>query len=169
MKPRTEHGAISMMLLLALVFVAFGLWATFFDIDQTVRAQGQIIPSARTQVIQSADGGVLEKMLVTEGQSVVTGQDLAMLERERSSAGFNESRSKEASLLAELARTQAEAAGRPLAFDPALQNYPEFVAVQTALYTQRKRGLQEEPKGSDSIDRPFGCQRRRVAPRQVAH
>jgi adhesin transport system membrane fusion protein len=144
MKPRTEHGAISMMLLLALAFVAFGLWAAFFDIEQTVRAQGQIIPSARTQVIQSADGGVLEKMLVTEGQSVVAGQELAMLERERSSAGFNESRAQEASLLAELARTQAEATGRALEFDPALQDYPEFVAVQTALYTQRKRGLQEE-------------------------
>ena len=30
-----------------------------FEIDQSVRANGQIIPTARNQVVQVADGGVL--------------------------------------------------------------------------------------------------------------
>lgn len=71
-------------MLLVAAFIEFLLWAALFEIEQTVRAQGQIIPTARTQVIQSADGGVLEKLLVEEGQSVKAGQELAILERQRS-------------------------------------------------------------------------------------
>jgi len=139
-----QYGAVSMMMLLCAGLVAFTLWAALFEIEQTVRAQGQLIPVARTQVIQSADGGVLEKLLVVEGQSVKAGEQLAVLERERSVAGFDESRAKQASLAAALARTQAEAADRAPEFGPALKAFPEFVAVQQALYEQRKRGLQME-------------------------
>ncbi len=133
-----------MTLLLAIGLIAFALWAVFFEIEQTVRAQGQIIPDSRTQVIQSADGGVLQKLLVIEGQSVKAGQKLAELEPERSRAGFDEGRAKEAALLAALARTQAEALDQPPVFERKLKAYPEIVAVQRAFYLQRKRGLQEE-------------------------
>ena len=143
-RPRAQRGAVSMTLLLFAGLFAFVLWAALFEIEQTVRAQGQIIPSARTQVIQSADGGVLEKILVEEGQSVKAGQQLAVLERERSTAGFEESRAKEAALATALARTRAEAAGQAPEFGPQLKAYPAFVAVQQALYEQRRRGLNEE-------------------------
>jgi adhesin transport system membrane fusion protein len=115
-----------------------------FEIDQTVRAQGQIIPTARTQVIQSADGGVLEKLLVEEGQSVKAGQELAVMERERSVAGFEESRAKEAALTTALVRAQAEAKEMAPVYPPSLRAYPKIVAVQQALYEQRKRSLDDE-------------------------
>ena len=95
-------------------------------------------------MIQSADGGVLEKLLVEEGQSVTAGQQLAVLERERSTAGLDESRARQAALTAALIRAQAEAAQRVPEFGVKLQAYPEFVAVQRALYEQRRLGLQEE-------------------------
>jgi len=133
-----------MTLLLLVALTVFVLWAALFEIDQSVRAQGQIIPVARTQVIQAADGGVLEKLLVEEGQRVKAGQTLAVLERERSTAGLDESRAREAGLTAALVRAQAEAAEQVPEFGPGLGRYPEFVAAQRALYLQRKRGLQEE-------------------------
>ncbi len=133
-----------MTLLLALGLGAFVLWAVLFEIEQSVRAQGQIIPDSRTQVIQSADGGVLQKLLVHEGQKVKAGQILAELEPERSRAGFDEGRAKEAALLAALARTEAESMDQAPVFDPKLNAYPSIVAVQRALYLQRKRSLQEE-------------------------
>ncbi len=142
--PQPCRGAISMTVLLFVALTAFLLWAALFEIDQTVRAQGQIIPIARTQVIQSADGGVLEKLLVQEGQRVKAGQQLAVLERERSTAAYDESRAKEAALTAALIRAQAEASERTPDFGAKLQRFPEFIAVQQALYEQRKRGLQEE-------------------------
>lgn len=66
---KNSRGAVSMTNLLFVALTSFILWAAFFEIEQTVRAQGQVIPIARTQVIQSADGGVLEKLLVEEGST----------------------------------------------------------------------------------------------------
>lgn len=142
--PNGQSGFISMTMLLLIGLIVFLLWAALFEIDQTVRAQGQIIPSARTQIIQAADGGVLSQILVQEGQSVAAGERLAVLESDRSNAGYEESRSKVAALAAALERAQAETRGHPPKFREQLKGFPEFVAAQQALYEQRKRGLQEE-------------------------
>lgn len=139
-----QRGAISMTVLMFAGLAVFILWAALFQIDQSVRAQGQLIPSARTQIIQAADGGVLSHILVQEGQSVKAGQLLAVLEKERPTASLDESRARAAALTAALARAQAEAAGQVPAFGPRLKEFPEFVTVQRALYQQRKRSLDEE-------------------------
>lgn len=133
---------MTMLLLIGLIF--FLLWAALFEIDQTVRAQGQVIPSARTQVIQAADGGVLSRILVQEGQSVTAGQLLAVLERDRPNSAYEENRAKVAALSANLARAKAEANGQPPGFGQQAKGFPEFAAFQQALYEQRKRSLQEE-------------------------
>jgi adhesin transport system membrane fusion protein len=148
-----QPSPISMTLLLLIGLVIFLLWAALFEIDQTVRAQGQVIPSARTQVIQAADGGVLSQILVHEGQSVVPGERLAILESDRSNAGFEESRAKVAAITAALERAQAEAVGHAPKFKEKLKGFPEFVAVQQALYKQRQHSLQEELATlKDSLD-----------------
>ena len=54
------------MFLLLLVFL---VWASFFELDQAVRAQGKLIPADHTQIIQAADGGVLSRVLVQEGDT----------------------------------------------------------------------------------------------------
>lgn len=76
---------------------AFIAWASFFEISESVRAQGQLIPSARTQIVQVADGGVLADLKVKAGDVVVAGQVLAVLERQRANAVYEESRAKVAS------------------------------------------------------------------------
>ena len=76
MNARKNQGAVSMTLLMALGLAIFLGWAAMFEIDQTVRAQGQIIPSGRTQVIQAADGGVLSRKGVVDysiGKGVAPG------------------------------------------------------------------------------------------------
>jgi adhesin transport system membrane fusion protein len=142
--PRPPARPFSMTALMLVGLVVFLLWASFFEIDQTIRAQGLVAASARTQVIQSADGGVLSKILVREGQSVAADEPLAVLERDRSNAAYEESRAKDAALSAALVRTQAEANGHAPTFGKKFKEYPEFVAAQQALYAQRKRSLQEE-------------------------
>ena len=139
-----QTGAASMIVLLLMGLCGFLLWAALFDIDQSVRAQGQVIPSDRTQIIQAADGGVLSKILVEEGQSVKAGQHLAVLETDRSHASYEESRAKAAALAAALERAQAEASGKPLIFTHKTKDFPEFITVQKALYEQRKISLEEE-------------------------
>ena len=80
MSSRLFAFRISVIPLMALVFVSFLVWAALFEIDQTVRAQGTVIASSRTQIIQAVDGGVLSEILVREGQEVKQGQRLALFD-----------------------------------------------------------------------------------------
>lgn len=134
-------GVIWVALLFLITFV---LWAAFHELDQTVRAMGQIVPGTHTQVIQVADGGVLEKLLVQEGQSVKAGQVLAILEKDRANAGVDEGRAKVAFLKTALIRARAEAAQKVPDFRAIPERYADFVQEQTALYNQRLEGLKED-------------------------
>lgn len=125
----------------ALGLICFVGWAAWFELDQTVKTQGQLIPETRTQVIQTADGGVLEKLLVIEGEEVKAGQVLAVLESQRANAGVEEGRARVAALMAALARSQAEAAGHEPQFDTNIYSNPVFAREQMALYLQKQKML----------------------------
>lgn len=132
-----------MLVIVILSVVLFVAWAAWFDIDQTVRAQGQLIPGGRTQVIQVVDGGVLSEIRVQEGDTVESGQVLAVLEPDRAKASFDEAQAKHTALRVVLRRAQAEAAGTAPLFDNDFANYPDLVAAQNKLYAQRKQSLDD--------------------------
>jgi len=145
--PRSSQTGAVQVRMISVLFFGFALllvWAALFEIDQTVRAQGQIVPSARTQIIQAADGGVLEKLTVAEGQTVVAGEVLAVLEKERANAGVDESRARVAALAAALTRARAEAQSIAPVFSSESRKYPEVVAEQLALYRQKRLGLEAD-------------------------
>ncbi len=149
MTERTSSFRLSITLVMAAMFVTFMAWAAYFEIDQTVRAQGTVIASARTQIIQAADGGVLAEILVQEGQEVKPGQRLALLERDRSSAAYQERRSKAAALQAALIRARAESLDTKPVFPPSLRAFPEFVAAQERLYVQKRASLEDATSALD--------------------
>jgi adhesin transport system membrane fusion protein len=131
---------LSIVILSVLLFIG---WSSWFEIDQTVRAQGQLIPGGRTQVIQVVDGGVLSQIRVQEGDSVKAGQELALLEPDRAKAAFDEAQSKHTALRVVLKRAQAEANGVEPGFGNEFAAYPDLVAAQNKLYAQRKQSLDD--------------------------
>jgi len=143
MSERMSGPRLSLIAVLAAMFVVFLAWAAWFEIDQTVRAQGSVITSARTQIIQAADGGVLAEILVQEGQEVKPGQRLAVLEKDRSNAAYEESRSKVAALQAGLIRARAESNETKPVFPASVRAYPEFVAAQERLFAQKRASLND--------------------------
>ena len=132
-----------MLGIVILSVVLFVAWAAWFDIDQTVRAQGQLIPGGRTQVIQVVDGGVLSEIRVQEGDTVKSGQVLAVLEPDRAKASFDEAQAKHTALRVVLRRAQAEAAGTAPVFGKDFAAYPDLVAAQQKLYLQRLQSLND--------------------------
>lgn len=130
--------------ILATVLLAFGIWSTQSQMDQTVRSTGQVIAVARNQIIQAADGGVLTQLLVTEGQSVSAGEVVAKLETTRSEAGYQEIKAKLTALHAALMRAQAEATGVALNFDRQFDRQGQFKPGQEQIYKQKKKSLEED-------------------------
>lgn len=139
-----ETHRYPMLWLLALTVVVFTGFSAVVEIDQAVRAQGQVIPGARTQVIQAVDGGMLSALHVKEGDTVKAGQKLAELEPDRAEAGFAQSQAEVASKRIALIRGRAELAGHPPTFGNEYRAYPDFIAAQEGIYRQRKQSLNEE-------------------------
>ncbi|ODU20665.1 MAG: secretion protein [Sphingomonas sp. SCN 67-18] len=127
-----------------LAVVGFILWALWAELDQIARAHGQVIPSGRVQVVQSADGGVISRILVREGDRVKRGQLLVVLEKVSINASVDESAARVAGLKAQLARIEAELFDRPLRFPSDVAGYPEFVNNQRMLYAKRRQSLNSE-------------------------
>ncbi|MFZ3582068.1 HlyD family type I secretion periplasmic adaptor subunit [Loktanella sp. DJP18] len=100
----------------------FGTWAVFANITGAVIAQGQIEVDRNRQVIQHPDGGVVDAILVDEGEEVAAGDMLIQLD---SSAIVSELAVVEGQLyeiLSRRARFEAERDGATeLTFDPLLQ------------------------------------------------
>lgn len=125
-----------------LVVILVVAWASVARIDQVTRAQGQVIASARTQEVQTPEGGRITQLYVKEGQHVQRGELLAVLEKERASAAVGDSASKIAALQITLARLQAEMTGQALQFDASLHTYRDFIDNQTALYKRRRQAIE---------------------------
>ena len=103
-----------------------------------------MIASSHTQVIQAADGGVIEQLRVREGAEVKRGQLLAQLDSRKADASVKESAARAAALAANIARLKAEVFGGEPVFPPQLAAYPEFVANQRTLFAKRQAALNEE-------------------------
>lgn len=145
----TDHSSLRNVRILFRASIAFLIvffvWASFFKIDQVVHAQGQVIASSRTQIVQAADGGVLVEMKVQEGDEVKAGEIIAVLEKERVLASYTESQGKVMALRMTVARLQAEIADQPLVFDPTIQkNYPTLYETQMNLYKQRTKAIDDQ-------------------------
>ena len=142
-KPQVNRSRLSIWIAL-IGIVTLIIWASFAKIDQVTRAQATVIASARTQEIQASEGGVLTQLAVTEGEEVKAGQLLVVLEEERAKAAVDSSGSKTAALTAKLARLNAEIFEKPLVFPKGVQDYPEYVQNQRALYNRRRQAINEE-------------------------
>ena len=138
----SQHITATRLLVLSLC--AFITWASVFELDQTVKSSGQVIASARNQIIQAADGGVLTHIMVTEGEHVQAGQVVAQLETIRSEAGFQEVQGKLLALQAALIRAHAEANGQELKFDAKFDVHHQFKTGQQQIYWHKKKSLEEE-------------------------
>jgi adhesin transport system membrane fusion protein len=130
---------------LSMVFmVTMLVWASIYELDQTVSSLGSVTPHTRTQVIQVADGGVLEKLLVQEGQAVKAGQLLAVLEKERASAGVDEGSSRLAFLKLALMRAQAQSTDTKPDFQNLDATYRVFANEQKQLFEAKKQAFEDE-------------------------
>ena len=137
---------------LSLVIIPFLLWSSYARIDQISHARGQVIAAAKTQQIQSAIDGVVEKIYIREGDQIKRGQDLVLLERSQAEAAFENSEAKVAALKATLARLEAEVYGKPLVFDETLKKeYPDFFENQSALFQRRQQALHDDIKALEEL------------------
>jgi HlyD family type I secretion membrane fusion protein len=67
------------MIITAVVFLFFGVWAGFAPLDSAAIANGSVVLSASRKTIQHLEGGIIAEILVKDGDVVTKGQPLIHL------------------------------------------------------------------------------------------
>lgn len=94
-------------------FIIALIWAKLAILDEVTRGMGKVIPSSQIQVIQNLEGGIIEKILVKEGEVVQKRQVLMHLDDTRFKSSYAEAETKQALLQLKIARLEAEVENTP--------------------------------------------------------
>jgi len=126
MKQRSVLVDRMLLALLVVLMVGAIAWAMVAPVDQIVRAEGRIIAAGRAQIVQHLEGGIVQQILVREGQEVEAGDVLMRLSDVQANTSVQQGRSRLQALLAQQARLTAEAQGQtapqfPLGVPPEIQ------------------------------------------------
>lgn len=140
MKP---HKASGVMLWSIVVMIAlFIFWASFARIEELTRGQGQVVPTQEIQTVQSLEGGLLQELLVGQGDRVTKGQVLMRLSDVMFSSEERGAAAKADSLKLKIARLEAEAGGKEFAVPGELmKKVPDIAQNELALYRSRQQEL----------------------------
>lgn len=115
-----HHLVVGVLGLLVLVG-GFGTWTVMAQISGAVIAGGRIEVDQNRQVIQHLDGGVVDEILVREGDLVEAGELLIRLDAENLRSQLSVVEGQLFEVIARRARHEAEREGIPdLSFDPLL-------------------------------------------------
>ena len=118
-RPRKDSGAGSGvedprriirqgLTVIVLFFGVLGLWAVFGEISGAVVAPGKIKIETERKTVQHLEGGIVDAILVREGENVVAGQPLIILESVQIDASVDMLRTHLIGQLAAHARYTAE-------------------------------------------------------------
>ncbi len=125
-----------------LAIVVFIVWAKFAMIDEIARGDGEIIPSGQNQIIQNLEGGIVEEMLVKEGDVVKKGQILMKINNEKSKSSFSSNAVKADAIEAKIIRLRAEANGKKFKVDKATEErLKKFIENEKHLFNSNKQQL----------------------------
>lgn len=124
---------------LAAGFCGFLLWAAFAPLDEGVPSQGHVAIDTKRKSVQHLSGGIIEQVLVGEGDQVTAGQLLIKLDDAAARANFEVVRHHYLGLRATQGRLLAEQAGQAI-----ISFHPDLLANATdALIAQEMRNQQD--------------------------
>ena len=148
---QTPVKAKGLLYLVSIVLFLLVVWSYFAEIDEVAKGDGKVISSQQLQVLQSYDGGIVQDILVAEGQTVKAGQVLLRVDPTRFLSSLEENTTQFAALAAKVQRLSALTQGKALRFNKELQEQaPSIVENERKLYNSNLAELDEVAAGSDS-------------------
>ena len=142
-------------------------WLLFARLDSAALAPGVLVVDSQRKTVQHLEGGILRAILVQEGETVIAGQHLALLDVTEAKARLDQLLNQQIAADARLARLRAEQSNaRTLTFAPALlqaaarQGAEASVQAEADLFEARWRAYDSS---IELIDRRIGQLRKTIA------
>ena len=148
---RIKPRAASTLLLWGVIgfVVIFFVWAAFAELERTVRGMGRVIPSSQLQIVSNLEGGIVEDILVRQGQQVGAGDPLIRLDPTQTGAEFGSGEATLAALAVKIARLQAEVEGRAPVYPPPTDPVvADQIRIEQALHASRMADVAKASRSS---------------------
>ena len=142
------RGAVISLLLIAVMILSFLTWASWAKLDEVTRGEGRVIPSSKTQLVQSLEGGIVKELLVRTGDKVSKGDVLARFDDTGFSSNLGEVTAKILALEARTTRLRHEASGdlatNPEFSDTLKASSRALVENETSLFQAKRNSLKTQ-------------------------
>ena len=147
------RGPSLIIWLVGATVLIFLVWAKFAWIDEIVRAEGEIVSSARPQIIQNLEGGILAELLVAEGDAVEPGDVLARLRGTHFQSAVDDLKEQIDAAEVRRMRLEAELAGaHTFEVPPEIAaRSPQIVASEQSLLAARQADYISRTEGAARI------------------
>ncbi|MCP4788853.1 MAG: HlyD family type I secretion periplasmic adaptor subunit [Gammaproteobacteria bacterium] len=132
----------SIFYIISLFFIGAVYWAFETEIDQVVRAEAQVEPFGKVQVVQNRYPGSISRFSVAIGDQVKEGDVLFWLKHEDTEAAIKANRITYFNALAKTARFTAESQGTSLEFAKSIP--AKIVVSQESIYLAKQASLQKQ-------------------------
>jgi adhesin transport system membrane fusion protein len=127
-------------LLIVLLLVGFAAWAAMAELDEVAVAPGEVKPQGNLKTIQHLEGGIVEEIMVREGEVVEEGKPLLQIGLAPSQANREELFYRIDGLMLRASRHRALAYGEPLALPPEVaERHEDLAANETEAFESRNR------------------------------
>ncbi len=135
-----------LLLAIAALFGSGIAWASWATVEEVTRGSGRVIPSRQIQVVQTLEPGIVEEILVAEGELVELGQVLVRIDDTGFSSELGELHAQRAALRAAIARLTAEVTGEAEIDFPAdlEEESLEVIVDERSLFEARRRELDSQ-------------------------
>ncbi|MCP5381142.1 MAG: HlyD family type I secretion periplasmic adaptor subunit [Kordiimonadaceae bacterium] len=132
-------SSISTIRIIAGIIGLLIVGSIFATLNETSVAQGEIVPSTSVQPVQHLEGGIVEAVLVKDGDIVKKGQPLIQLEATSTLAELDRTRARYVSLDMQMRRLRDFALGEKADFSDYEDEYPVIALDQEKILNQQKQ------------------------------
>lgn len=114
--------------------LCFVVWAALIRVDEVAVAEGEVVPAGSLQTVQHLEGGIVEEILVKEGELVDKDQPVIRLSAAQSLGELEQTRAREMTLLLKAERLRSFVEGRQPDFSFAGGQYQHLVADNLSIH-----------------------------------
>lgn len=109
---KTRGPVLTGLIILSAAFGGFAIWSSLTDLSSAAIAVGSVAVEGNRKTVQHLEGGIVEEILVKDGDSVEAGQLLVRLDATRAQADLGVVESRYVAARAQLSRLEAESIGQ---------------------------------------------------------
>ena len=140
-------GVVSVGIVATVVLVvAFVVWTYITPVNEVAIAEGKIVPHGNNHIVQHFEGGIVENILVKEGQLVTQGDVLLEVAPVAIESDYDQIKSRSSALVLKQIRLQALLQKETPVFDRYADEYPDLAAIEYETYQAQVSSHQAQLK-----------------------